>query len=234
LNVIISFRNEDKFTPQISSPCKVINIPLTKIVPIKKGGEISLTDYDALVFTSSTGVDEFFKMFSNVELLGLRVFAIGKITGDALIRHGIKPLIPDISDSEHLANFIVNSPFNLKKVLIPRGMTHRNELQRILLEHEIESKNLYMYQYKKLDQGEILLDYAKDKDTIIFAFTSSMEARIFKSLTGKQFIESMVVPLGKPTYDTLVELGFKKIINKGFSEFYEMIKEICQNSGEWI
>src|SRR5262249_31336516 len=121
----------------------VINLPTIEIVPPTSWAEIDsaikkLTTYDWLIFTSTNGVDFFFRRLGelnhkNALPSGLKICAVGPATGERLSKIGVKVnLVPAESRGEALLNALEETLGHDKisgmRFLFPRAREGRDLL----------------------------------------------------------------------------------------------------------
>ncbi|MGP6239770.1 uroporphyrinogen-III synthase [Cuniculiplasma sp. SKW4] len=215
-------------------PIEVVNIPLTRIVPVDHIPILRKDSYDGVVFMSTEGVNSFMEYYGISFLDGKKVFSIGEKTSKELMYYGISSKTPTVHDSEGLFNLIKESMDRGDRILIPRNLEHKEDLEKRLLSHNIECVNLILYHYEELSPvGEIETSIT-GKDLLGLVFTSPLEVEIFQRLTQGRYTSVPCFPVGKTTKSALQSMGYNTIPLTGNGNFEELIMKIGKNSGEWI
>lgn len=111
-----------------------------------------LGEYDWVFFTSTNGVDYFFRHLKEQgkdirQLHRARIAAVGPATADALGQRGIIPVeLPDRFQQEGLIESLGSQLLAGQKVFLPRGDLARNWLPEKLAEMGLEVTSAVMYQ----------------------------------------------------------------------------------------
>ncbi len=136
--------------------------------------------YDYIVLTSPAGVSA---MITALEKVGkdIRVFynckfaVIGEGTAKELKKYGINAdLIPDIYDSKHLADLLVNSINHQSSVLILRANEGSKELTTTLSNANIDFTDISTYKTEYCcNKVEMLKDMIKNNSINVVTFTSA-------------------------------------------------------------
>ncbi|MGP6207350.1 uroporphyrinogen-III synthase [Cuniculiplasma sp. SKW3] len=212
----------------------VVNIPLTRIVPVDHIPILRKDSYDGVVFMSTEGVNSFMESYGISFLDGKKVFSIGEKTSKELTYYGISSKIPTVHDSEGLFNLIKESMDRGDRILIPRNLEHKEDLEKRLLSHNIECVNLILYHYEELSPVGEIETSINGKDLLGLVFTSPLEVEIFQRLTQGRYTSVPCFPVGKTTKSALQSMGYNTIPLTGNGNFEELIMKIGKNSGEWI
>ena len=150
---------------------KIFHYPLIKISPIEIP-ELNLPEFDAVVFTSKSAVNYFFKTF---KITDQKIFAIGKATAKEICRFGYNSdYISEESDSDSLVKLINRTKF--KKILYPCSNLSQNMLHK--------QANVYpekFYSTEFVDQPKIDLENFKG---VVFTSPSTVNSflKIFKEI----------------------------------------------------
>jgi uroporphyrinogen III methyltransferase/synthase len=142
-----------------------------------------ITNYDALIFTSTNGVDRFFRrcVLRSVGIAALRrcdVYAVGTKTKEAVEEQGLTvKAIPEKFSSEGLAEYFTGLNLNGRRFLYPRGDLGKADLIKSLIRQGAFVDPIVVYTtsgpdevsaglaYRRLVEGEI--------DVITFASPSA-------------------------------------------------------------
>ncbi|BAB59774.1 uroporphyrinogen-III synthase [Thermoplasma volcanium GSS1] len=216
---IISLRPAEKFV-KFDSPCfDLINIPVTRLMPLDINIEKILKESaaDCIVFTSTFGVDLF---FSRVNMKGFTILGIGKATCERVQAYGHKCLYPENMDSEGLANLII-SKCKDKKILILRSKKANEVLTEKLKEEGIDFLEFRIYD--AVPDTKDFEKHYKDQNCLGVIITSSMEAEIVIPFLKED--KKMVFSIGVTTTNTLMSHGIMPDIT-GNSDFLELLKKI--------
>ncbi len=225
---IYSFRPQEKLQNETKG---VINLPLVSIIPLFPE-KPDISKYDSIAFLSSIAAQCF---FSNMHLQipdSLKVFAVGPKTANEIPVNRRSIIIPAEHDANSLAVKLRES--GVKSLLLPRGSEHTSTFVQSLESSEITVKEINVYSYGKGSGQDILRNLDLDAEPSVLLFTSSMEVRIFHSVTDGKFLSAITVPFGKPTMETLRTMGYKRMVAGKFTDFQSAIEYILKNSGEWI
>lgn len=228
---IYSFRPAEKIDSSLMSKYHITNLPLVSIMP-QKPDITELTEYDSIAFLSSSAAKHFF-LHRDIEIPeDMAIFAVGQKTAQEIPMKEDRIIIPQIHDSTHVAEKIIEK--GSKKVLVPRGGDHTDAFEKILNSAHIILKETVVYTYDKGEGQDLLNEIEFAPDDTVLLFTSPMEVEIFHEITGQKFLNLKTVPLGNPTLHALKSAGFVKILKIRYGDFQSMIEDVSKNSGEWI
>jgi uroporphyrinogen III methyltransferase/synthase len=157
---------------------------------------VELETYHWLLFTSINAVEYFFKRLfalgKDVRYLkGPKIAAVGKVTAEALTSRGIKAdLLPEEFTGDGLAESLIKTDINGKRVLIPRALKAREILPEKLNEAGAEVTVAPVYQNvlpTSTSGGQLkeeLLAALQEKSIDMVTFTSSSTVKNFVTLLG--------------------------------------------------
>lgn len=170
-----------------------------------------IEDYDTLIFTSSNGVESFFREFFKENdaraLFGKKIAVVGIATAKALEKYGIKAdFIPEIYTGEDLAKEMIAKGFidSNSRVLLLRAETPSGDIDDIFETRGIEFSDYPVYRTIPIENETVDLGF----DAAVF--TSSASVRAFakhNALRGKALC------IGKKTAKTAENFGFEIIMS---------------------
>ena len=151
----------------------------------------NLKDYSWAVFTSSSGVRQFFGQLSDRSidrrcLSDMKFAVIGKGTGRTLKEYGLYPdFVPSVYTSAVLARELSDQIKPSEKVLLLRAAEGSRELPSLLKQQGISCTELAIYRQKAEEQKkEELMRQLPEADYVLFASPSAV--RVFAACIGKQ------------------------------------------------
>jgi len=155
-----------------------------------------LETYHWLLFTSINAVEYFFKRLFGLgkdvrDLKGPKIAAVGKVTAEALASRGIRvDLLPEEFTGDGLAESLIKTDINDKRVLIPRALKAREILPEKLTEAGAMVTVAPVYQNvlpTSTSGGQLkeeLLAALEGKSIDMVTFTSSSTVKNFVTLLG--------------------------------------------------
>ncbi len=177
----------------------------------------NLAEYQWIVFTSSNGVNIFFRFLqkSRIDirtLSGLRFAVIGRGTADTLEQYGIFPTyMPQISHVESLAVGLTKIVKEKERILILRAEQGAPILTEILETAHILYTDCKIYGIQvDEEKREIALCCAEDMDFI--AFTSGSGVRGFLEKGGRLPQKVRAVCIGTSTAKILQSYGYTDML----------------------
>lgn len=223
---------------------RVIQCPTIRIAPLENENALeaaldNFSDYDWIIFTSTNGVESFWKQISqrghDARLLaGVKIAAIGPATAAALAQRGLKAdLIPATSISESVADEMIKSGAKGKALLV-RALQGREVLQEKLIAAGMQVDIAPCYQTVadagKAEEVRELLQAGK-VDWI--TFTSSSTVKNFVEAIGVETIHATrahfkVACIGPITAATADEHGLKADVVTSGSGTTELAEALCQ------
>jgi uroporphyrinogen III methyltransferase/synthase len=210
-----------------SRGASVVAVPLIEIAPPSSWGALdaalrSLASYRAIAFTSANAVERFFARFYDVLgtcdvaalPAGMRAFAVGPKTAEALAKAGIDAIeVPDESTGDALAQPIARALSHEAepRILLPRAEDGRDELRGALAKRgfHVDVAPAYRTITPAGAEAALRAALALRIDAITFASPSAVSA--FAKLLGKDarslLAGAKVAVIGPTTADRARELG---------------------------
>lgn len=174
--------------------------------------------YTWIVFTSTNGVDLFFKVTAEQEVdyrkfSNIRFAVVGDGTRDALKKRGfVADYMPKIYTTRHLADGLTKLLKKEDRVLIPRATKGSKDLTKVLGQYGISYEDLAVYDIENdIEKRNQLLSQVEELDAITFASSSGVDG-FFESLQEeeKQLLEDThLLCIGDITAKTLESYGYK-------------------------
>jgi uroporphyrinogen III methyltransferase/synthase len=193
---------------------EVVELPLIHLTPSPlplERGQIRLSEFDWIVFSSSNAV-RFFKEVANQDLpKDIKVAVVGPATKEACEKHEWEvSFIPSEFTARALAEQLPD--VQGRQVLFPTTDLARDEILAILTERGALVEKLVVYKTEKaLDKGPELTNIiSQGVDVLTFASPSAVEC--FAELTGDKSKEIPAACIGPSTAERAMELGLKEII----------------------
>jgi uroporphyrinogen III methyltransferase/synthase len=203
---------------------EVVEVPLIEIAPPESWEPVDraidrLETYEWVIFTSTNGVEEFFRRLRALRrdarrLGNARICAIGPATAASLERHQI---IPDVVPAEFRAEGVIEklAPYDLQgaKILLPRA-----EVARDLLPKELEARGatvevVPVYRtVKSPTAADVLKPLLQDRRIDLVTFTSSSTVTNFVEALAQEDLKAMcdgirIACIGPITKDTAERAG---------------------------
>ncbi|HEX6592981.1 MAG TPA: uroporphyrinogen-III synthase [Bacillota bacterium] len=184
----------------------------------------TVDDYEWIFFTSANGVDCFFYLAEQDDLLPERLLrhkiaAVGHKTERALKRYGLRAhFIPTVYDADHMAQQFLEHYQTSGRVLLVRGNRSRNVLPEQFSMHNISFDAMEVYETMYNDESERKLQKVWKQHTfdfITFTSPSTVDAYVkMKQVTGlqKETGNPVIVCIGTTTEKRAMERGFSNII----------------------
>ena len=162
-------------------PGKAIHFPLIAIEEIKNIKKINIHDYAAVIFTSKTAVNIFFKYFNPGNM---KIISIGDFTSQEIIKHGYKVDVQSKeANSDKLAELI--SKLKFKNYLYPCTTLSNNVIHQIP-----QVKKFPIYQTKFIKQKKINLNTFEG---VFFSSPSTVDAfwKLFRKFEKNRLYYAM-------------------------------------------
>lgn len=222
----------------------VISFPTIQIKPPLNWDECDqacaqIDSYDGLIFTSTNGVEYFFKRYITlqqpIKLLRTKaVYAVGKKTRHALRHHGIAgTIIPEKFTSDDLATILREETVNGKRFLFPRG----NLGQSTLIDHitslkgEVQIIVVYLTQKPERRNVEQIRQLLQRGNIDIITFTSPSTANNFFDLLPDFLAlqkHAKIAVIGPVTASAVQKLGYIAHITAKESTIESMIESMIE------
>jgi uroporphyrinogen III methyltransferase/synthase len=226
---------------------EAVLFPMIEIVPPESWSECdkvieSLYMYDGLIFTSTNGVEFFFRRLKekNVavgELQSKIICAVGEKTKAVLEQYGLKiTFMPEKFTSLDLAKALQHQDIKGKTFLHPRGNLGNNSLpgNLKLLGATVDSVTVYQTVQPKQSEVEASTSKIINKEIDILTFMSPSAVKNFCSMfMPSQFSEVLKIPvvvIGPVTFKEAASTGFKAITTVKQSTIQSLIESIINIS----
>lgn len=206
---------------------KVIEVPAIKIVPANDYAPLDtavshISDYKWLIFTSTNGVEYFFKHLLTAgkdtrALAGLKIAAIGSATAEALKARGIvADVVPSAYKAEELAEALSKDIENGDKILIARAEKAREILPETLRKQGAVVDVVTAYKtVADCENKEELIKALESGEVSVITFTSSSTVTNLLNVLGnkKELLQKVALAvIGPVTAATLQKNGFNPVV----------------------
>lgn len=200
----------------------IYNLSFSKVNELTEQKEFkdslkNLSKYTWITFTSTNGVDVFFKQIKK-EQIDLRSFrnmkfaVVGNGTKEALKKQGFYPdYLPEVYATKDLAYGLVKLLSKEDRLLIPRAKKGSKDFTRILSEHGIPFDDITIYDIEHdLNKRDQLLEDIHSLDIITFASASGVDGFMKDLDRNKMELlnKSNIVCIGDITASRLESFGF--------------------------
>lgn len=207
-----------------SKGASVLEFPVIDILPPKNWAEVDrqierLSYFDWVVFTSTNGVDYFFRRLQELGkdariFAGRKIAVIGEATREVLSAHGLNAdLVPETYTSEALAEKLKIAGISGRRFLLARTDIAPEFLRKSLQDYGAEVEEMTIYRTvpgAKEARKKRLEEWAGNRKIDYITFTSSSTVKnFFESLTPKlrRQIKGKFISIGPVTSQTLREYG---------------------------
>ena len=176
--------------------------------------------YDGIIFTSTNGVDYFFrrcteKSIPKADLQSKQIFVVGKKTKEAAEKAELAvTMMPEKFTASDLSRQLEQQDLHGKTFLFPRGNLGSNVLADNLKLLGAGVDSVIVYKTEKPDTGHIsdIRSLLEQKKIDVLSFTSSSTFINFAALFSKQEIESFcataqIAVIGPVTAKTVESFG---------------------------
>lgn len=232
---LVSTRPSEKFSPEGMDCCfGIVNIPVTRIVEAGLRDEarekIVHFDPDSVVFTSTRGVEIFFRdLAGSMDCSGMEFYGIGDSTCASVESRGFECSIPAVKDSSGLADLLSRRCSDRRVLLFRSGQANR-VIDARLEEEGIDFLSVTAYNVVPLESFDA--NALESPDCFGIIFTSAMEVQSLISLLGMEKLESLlgrlkVFSIGSFTTRKLQENGITISEPRGDSDFTKLMADIC-------
>lgn len=249
-NVKIGVTGTGKITEKLEDLLKdqgalVQKLDYLKVVEYKENKELidaihNLNQYTWVVFTSTNGVDIFFRRLKENaidlrKLANLKFAVVGNGTKEALLKYGfLADYTPEIYSTKALAEGMVTFLDKTDNLLIPRALKGSKELTEILDKHSISYVDIKVYDIETdNDKVKQLPEELSELDYLTFASGSGVDG-IFESL-GQDIIEKLrnikIVCIGDITAQRLSGYGIENYITANEFSVPGMVESILEDFG---
>ena len=212
-------------TPMIETralDCPNVIPASSSVIPAKAGISSAdfnaLTNFDILAFTSTNGVDSFFKQlfaagYDVRVLAGKKIASVGKITEKKLLEYGIRcDYVPEDHTGEGLGRLLASLPVDQSRILLLQGNLADDTLLKLL------PQATRWVVYETLPVAELpewKREAVAGADAVVFASTSAVEnfsAVLFNVIPAKAGISSrLAFCIGRMTESAARKHGFETV-----------------------
>ncbi len=198
----------------------VIEFPVIEIEPAADMKPLeaaikNLASYKWLVFTSQNAVNIFFERLNAVNLdarslAGLKIAAIGRVTGEELKHYGLKPdLVPEKFVAENLAETMLPMISAGDRILLPCSADARPVLAESLRKTGAQVDRIHIYRTVKPERpSPEILDAVRNADCVTFA-SSSTAVNFFEIVSD---IRGICASIGPVTSEALRKTGHEPAV----------------------
>lgn len=193
---------------------EVVHLPLIEIVP-RPFDRLDITcafadipEYTHIIFTSKSGVEIFFsclkeKGYSEKDLEGKEIVAVGKVTAKHVEDHGAKvSKVADVETQEGVIHLLALEDLGKAYVLLPQSSKARCALVQALIHRGVRHQRCDLYDTRpKIPAVKPELE---SFDEIIFTSPSTVEA--FKKVFGKAPKGKKLIAIGPVTRSVLKQV----------------------------
>ncbi|HDL98723.1 MAG TPA: uroporphyrinogen-III synthase, partial [Desulfobacteraceae bacterium] len=202
-----------------------------------------IDSYQWLLFTSLNAVTYFFKRLYDLgldarSLGGPRIAAVGKTTGDELLKYGIRvDLIPEKFTGEGLAESLIAAGAGGSRVLIPRALKAREILPEMLAGAGAQVTVAPVYQnVPPQGRKEQLREQLAAAEIDLLTFTSSSTVTNFLTMVDAASPEELhrlldkvtIAAIGPITAKTVAQSGLKVDIQPERYTIADMVDAIVE------
>ena len=201
----------------------------------------TLANFDLLAFTSTNGVDSFFKQlfaagYDVRVLAGKKIASVGKITEKKLLEYGIRcDYVPEDHTAEGLGKLLASLPADShlesngeSKILLLQG----NLADDTLLKYLPHATRWIVYETLPVsDLPEWKREAVASADAIVFASTSAVEnfANLNKSCLS-QGARQLAFCIGRMTESAAQKYGYKTVVSEE-TTMDSLVKRIVEYYG---
>ena len=221
---------------------EVIETPMIETRTLERTADFNtLKDFDILAFTSTNGVESFFKQLFDAGcdvrvLAGKKIASVGKITEKKLLEYGIRcDYVPEDHTAEGLGKLLASLPTDShlesngeSKILLLQG----NLADDTLLKYLPHATRWIVYETLPVsDLPEWKREAVATADAIVFASTSAVEnfANLNKSCLS-QGARQLAFCIGRMTESAAQKYGYKTVVSEE-TTMDSLVKRIVEYYG---
>ena len=221
---------------------EVIETPMIETRTLERTADFNtLKDFDILAFTSTNGVESFFKQLFDAGcdvrvLAGKKIASVGKITEKKLLEYGIRcDYVPEDHTAEGLGKLLASLPADShlepngeSKILLLQG----NLADDTLLKYLPHATRWIVYETLPVsDLPEWKREAVASADAIVFASTSAVEnfANLNKSCLS-QGARQLAFCIGRMTESASQKYGYKTVVSEE-TTMDSLVKRIVEYYG---
>ena len=220
---------------------EVIETPMIETRTLERTADFNtLKDFDILAFTSTNGVESFFKQLFDAGcdvrvLAGKKIASVGKITEKKLLEYGIRcDYVPEDHTAEGLGKLLASLPADSH--LEPNG-----ESNILLLQGNLADDTLLKYLphatrwivYETLpvsDLPEWKREAVATADAIVFASTSAVNNFVKMSASADLEFKPLAFCIGRMTESAAKEHDFNTVVSEE-TTMESLVKKIVEYFG---
>ena len=220
---------------------EVIETPMIETRTLERTADFNtLKDFDILAFTSTNGVESFFKQLFDAGcdvrvLAGKKIASVGKITEKKLLEYGIRcDYVPEDHTAEGLGKLLASLPAD--SYLEPNG-----ESKILLLQGNLADDTLLKYLphatrwivYETLpvsDLPEWKREAVATADAIVFASTSAVNNFVKMSASADLEFKPLAFCIGRMTESAAKEHDFNTVVSEE-TTMDSLVKRIVEYYG---
>ena len=220
---------------------EVIETPMIETRTLERTADFNtLKDFDILAFTSTNGVESFFKQLFDAGcdvrvLAGKKIASVGKITEKKLLEYGIRcDYVPEDHTAEGLGKLLASLPADSH--LEPNG-----ESKILLLQGNLADDTLLKYLphdtrwivYETLpvsDLPEWKREAVATSDAIVFASTSAVNNFVKLSASADLEFKPLAFCIGRMTESAAQKYGYKTVVSEE-TTMDSLVKRIVEYYG---
>jgi uroporphyrinogen III methyltransferase/synthase len=200
----------------------------------------TLKDFDILAFTSTNGVESFFKQLFDAGcdvrvLAGKKIASVGKITEKKLLEYGIRcDYVPEDHTAEGLGKLLASLPADShlepngeSKILLLQG----NLADDTLLKYLPHATRWIVYETLPVsDLPEWKREAVATADAIVFASTSAVNNFVKLSASADLEFKPLAFCIGRMTESAAQKYGYKTVVSEE-TTMDSLVKRIVEYYG---
>ena len=220
---------------------EVIETPMIETRTLERTADFNtLKDFDILAFTSTNGVESFFKQLFDAGcdvrvLAGKKIASVGKITEKKLLEYGIRcDYVPEDHTAEGLGKLLASLPADShlesngeSKILLLQG----NLADDTLLKYLPHATRWIVYETLPVsDLPEWKREAVATADAIVFASTSAVNNFVKMSASADLEFKPLAFCIGRMTESAAKEHGFNTVVSEE-TTMESLVKKIVEYFG---
>ena len=220
---------------------EVIETPMIETRTLERTADFNtLKDFDILAFTSTNGVESFFKQLFDAGcdvrvLAGKKIASVGKITEKKLLEYGIRcDYVPEDHTAEGLGKLLASLPADShlepngeSKILLLQG----NLADDTLLKYLPHATRWIVYETLPVsDLPEWKREAVATADAIVFASTSAVNNFVKLSASADLEFKPLAFCIGRMTESAAQKYGYKTVVSEE-TTMDSLVKRIVEYYG---
>lgn len=220
---------------------EIIESPMIETRTLERTADFNtLKDFDILAFTSTNGVESFFKQLFDAGcdvrvLAGKKIASVGKITEKKLLEYGIRcDYVPEDHTAEGLGKLLASLPTDShlesngeSKILLLQG----NLADDTLLKYLPHATRWIVYETLPVsDLPEWKREAVATADAIVFASTSAVNNFVKMSASADMEFKPLAFCIGRMTESAAKEHGFNTVVSEE-TTMESLVKKIVEYFG---